>query len=132
MSAYSSNNLSNNSNDFYFDSLELGYEQIKFSLLGVAGVYKLINKRNPKRFYIGSSVNLARRCSEYIHLTNGVRIPQSTSEVEISKSSASDWIFVILNLTSPQLSLIHEQFALIKFEPTINKYFSVVPKINPQ
>lgn len=80
MSAYSSNNLSNNSNYFYFDSLELGYEQIKFSLLGVAGVYKLINKRNPKRFYIGSSVNLARRCSEYIHLTNGVRTPQSTSE----------------------------------------------------
>jgi hypothetical protein len=75
---------------------------------------------------------LARRLSEYINLTNGIRIPHSTSELEISKSSASDWILVILNITYPQLSLIHEQYALIKFEPTINKYFSVVPKINLQ
>jgi len=55
MSTYSSNIIFNNSNDYYFDSLELGYEQIKFSLLGVAGVYKLINKRNTKRFYIARS-----------------------------------------------------------------------------
>jgi len=38
----------------------------------------------------------------------------------------------ILEITSPQLSLIHEQYALIKNRPTINKYFSVVPKLNPQ
>jgi hypothetical protein len=28
--------------------------------------------------------------------------------------------------------LVHEQLALIIWKPTINRYFSVVPRINPQ
>jgi hypothetical protein len=121
-----------NKNVYYFESLGLGYEQIKFTLLGVAGIYKLINKEDPSRFYIGSTVNLSRRLNEYINLTKGIRSPKSKSELEISQTSASGWILIILEITPPQLSLIHEQYALIKYEPTINKYFNVVPKINPQ
>lgn len=43
---------------------EQGCEQIKFKYLGVsrtARVYKLTNKNDPTSFYIGSSINLARR-----------------------------------------------------------------------
>jgi hypothetical protein len=29
---------------------EEGYESIKFTFLGVAGLYMLINKKNPERF----------------------------------------------------------------------------------
>jgi hypothetical protein len=73
-----------------FDSLDYGYTQIKFRFLGVSGVYKLTSKLNPDRFYIGSSTNLARRIGEYENLTKGLRKPQSSSELEISKISASN------------------------------------------
>jgi hypothetical protein len=73
-----------------FDSLEQGCEQIKFKYLGISGVYKLTSKNDPCRFYIGSSNNLARRMEEYNKLTKGLRNPQSSSELEISKTSALD------------------------------------------
>jgi hypothetical protein len=127
---YSNDNLGNISLEY--KSLELAHESLKFYLIGVAGVYKLINSNDPSRFYIGSSVNLSRRIQEYIYLTNGIRRPHSSSEVEISNTPASNWIFVILEFTIPQLALVNEQYALIKFKPTINKYLTVVPRINPQ
>ena len=43
-----------------FDSLESGYNETKSKLLGVSGVYMPINAKDPHRFYIGSSNNLAR------------------------------------------------------------------------
>lgn len=109
-----------------------GYEEIKYSFLGVSGVYKLINKLDTTRFYIGSSVNLSRRMGEYINLTKGIRLPQSSAELEISQISAENLSLEFLEITSPIFSLVFEQYALIKFKPTINKYFSVVPRINPQ
>jgi hypothetical protein len=71
-----------------YDSLEQGYEEIKFKYLGVSGVYKLTNKDDNSRFYIGSSNNLARRMGEYNKLTKGLRNPHSSSELEISKTPA--------------------------------------------
>jgi hypothetical protein len=56
-------NKNNNKERIIFNSLASGYEEIKYSLLGVAGVYKLTNKRDAGRIYIGSSVNLARERS---------------------------------------------------------------------
>jgi len=73
-----------------FFSLEQACEVIKFEYLGVSGVYKLTSKKNQDRFYIGSSNNLARRMEEYNKLTKGLRNPHSSSELEISKTSASD------------------------------------------
>jgi hypothetical protein len=73
-----------------FDSLQEACEQIKFKYLGVSGVYKLTSKNEPNRFYIGSSTNLARRMEEYNKLTKGLRNPHSSSELEISKTSALD------------------------------------------
>jgi hypothetical protein len=99
--------------------VEEGYEQIKFKFIGVSGVYKLINKNDPRcalfsfyfvsfakeelksknrarrsrrkrsRFYIGSSNNLARRMDEYNKLTKGLRNPQSSAELEISKTTSA-------------------------------------------
>jgi GIY-YIG catalytic domain len=71
-----------------FDSLEQGCEQIKFKFIGVSGVYKLTNKNDHSRFYIGSSINLTRRMEEYNKLTKSLRSPRSSSEIEISKTSA--------------------------------------------
>jgi hypothetical protein len=73
-----------------FDSLQEACEQIRFKYLGVSGVYKLTYKHEVNRFYIGSSNNLARRMEEYNKLTKGLRSPHSASELEISKTSASD------------------------------------------
>ena len=73
-----------------FDSLESGCEQIKFKYIGVSGVYRLTNKNDYSRFYIGSSNNLARRMEEYNKLTKGLRNPQSSAELEISKTPASE------------------------------------------
>lgn len=115
-----------------FESLDKGYNIIKFKLLGVSGVYMLVNSQDDQRFYIGSSVNLARRSMEYLHLTNGIRNPQSFSEEEISKTPASKWVFIILAITTPQLSLIKEQYEIIIKKPTINRYLSVIPRINSQ
>lgn len=115
-----------------FDSLEQGCEEIKFKYLGVSGVYKLINKNDPNLFYIGSSNNLARRMEEYNQLTKGLRKPHSSSELEISKTSALNWKFEFLYITTPQTSLVYEQYAILKFKPTINSNLSVIPRINPQ
>jgi len=112
-SAGSGNNMNLDNCPIIFDSLEVGYNQIKLSFLGVGGVYMLINKKNPQRIYIGSSVNLARRFQEYIHLIKGIRQPNSISQEEIKKTVASNWILIILVICTPQLSLVHEQLALI-------------------
>ena len=69
----------NNNKSIKFDSLEQGCEQIKYKYLGVSGVYKLTNKNDLSRFYIGSSNNLARRMEEYNLFTKGLRTPQSAS-----------------------------------------------------
>ena len=82
-------NIDNNKS-IKFDSLEQGYEQIKYKFLGVSGVYKLTNKKKPSRFYVGSSSNLARRIEEYNKLTKGLRNPHSLGELEISKTSSLD------------------------------------------
>ena len=115
-----------------FGSLEQGCQQIKFKYLGVSGVYKLINKNDPNSFYIGSSNNLARRMEEYNKLTKGLRKPRSSSELEVSKISALDWGLEFLYITTPQTSLVYEQYAIIKFKPTINSNLKVIPRINPQ
>ena len=71
-----------------FDSLESGCQQIKYEFIGVSGVYRLTNKRDSSRFYIGSSTDLARRMEEYNKLTLGLRNPHSVVELEISKNPA--------------------------------------------
>nr|AVD96810.1 GIY-YIG homing endonuclease [Ophiostoma novo-ulmi subsp. novo-ulmi] len=121
-----------NSKPIKFDSLEQAYEEIKFQYLGISGVYKLTNKNETSRFYIGSSINLARRMDEYLKLTKGLRKFRSSSELEISKTSASDWNLEFIYITTPQTSLVYEQYAIIKFEPTMNNYINVTPRVNPQ
>lgn len=112
------------------DSLEFCYNKNKTNWDGVAGVYKLTNKINPNRFYIGSSVNLGRRFLEYINIINGVRKSNSSTELELSKSKIHEWKLEILYTGPPQLSLIHEQLFIIEHKPTMNKYYSVVPRVN--
>lgn len=130
------NNISETSNidinkSIKFDSLEQGCEQIKFKYLGVSGVYILTNKIDSSRFYIGSSNNLARRMEEYNKLTKGLRNPHSSSELEISKTSALSWSLEFIYITTPQTSLVFEQYAIIKHKPTINSNLKVIPRINP-
>ena len=124
-------NIDNNQS-IKFDSLQQACEEIKFKFLGVSGVYKLTYKYNPSRFYIGSSNNLARRMEEYNKLTKGLRNPHSSSELEISKTSALDRILEFIFITTPQTSLVFEQYAIIKFKPTINSSYKVIPRVNPQ
>lgn len=52
--------------------------------------------------------------------------------MEISKTSAINWRLEFLYITTPQTSLVYEQYAILKFKPTINNYLSVIPRINPQ
>jgi hypothetical protein len=66
------------------------------------------------------------------YTTSTIGTGSCRTELEISKTSASNWELEIFYVTPPQLSLVYEQYALIKFNPTINKYFNVVPRINPQ
>lgn len=122
----------NNQKLIKFDSLESGCEQIKFKYIGVSGVYRLTNKNDYSRFYIGSSNNLARRMEEYNKLTKGLRNPQSSAELEISKTPASEWCLEFIYITTPQLSLVYEQYAIINLNPSMNSYFKVVPRVNPQ
>ena len=104
----------------------------KYKYLGVSGVYKLTNKNNLNRFYIGSSNNLARRIEEYNKLTQNLRTPHSSSELEISQTPASEWSLEFLYMTTPQLSLVYEQYAILTLKPTMNINFKVIPRVNPQ
>ena len=115
-----------------FNSLEQGCEEIKFKYIGISGVYKLTNKNDLSRFYIGSSNNLARRMDEYNKLTKGLRNPHSLGELEISKTPASKWSLEFIYITAPPLSLVYEQYAITMFKPTINSNFKVIPRVNPQ
>lgn len=69
---------------------------------------------------------------EYNKLTKGLSTPRSSSELEISKNSALDWSLEFIFITTPKTSLAYEQYAIIKFKPTINRTLKVVPRINPQ
>jgi hypothetical protein len=120
-----------NNEPIKFDFLEQACKEIKFKYLGVSGVYKLTNKNNIDRFYIGSSNNLARRMEEYLKLTKGLRNPHSSGELEISLTPASEWSLEFIYLTSPQLSLVYEQYAIIMLKPTINSNYKVIPRVNP-
>jgi len=75
---------------FGYSSLASGMTNINALLTGASGVYMLINNLNPSRYYIGSSVNLGRRFSEYKDLANKVKPPVSKSETEISETSADN------------------------------------------
>lgn len=121
-----------NNESIKFASLEDACKQIKYKFIGVSGVYKLTSKNNSSRFYIGSSSNLARRMEEYNKLTKGLRNPHSASELEISKNSALDWSLEFIYFTTPQTSLVFEQYAILKFKPTINSNYNVTPRVNPQ
>lgn len=117
-----------------FIGLNENFKSFKHFFVGVAGtgVYILINRQDPKRYYVGSTVNLGRRMQEYINLTKGLRKPQSASELEISQTPGDKWNFIILETCLSQLSLIIEQLALITWKPSINRNLGVVPRVNPQ
>ena len=68
---------------------------------------------------------------EYKKLTKGLRNPHSSSELEISKTPALELSLEFLYITTPQLSLVYEQYAIIIFKPTINSNFKVIPRVNP-
>ena len=70
--------------------------------------------------------------NEYNKLTKGLRNFYSSSELEISKTPALEWRLEFLYITTPQLSLVYEQYAIIIFKPTINSNFKVIPRVNPQ
>lgn len=114
------------------EALEEACEEIKCKYIDISGVYKLTNKNDLTRFYIGSSNNLARRMEEYNKLTKGLRSPHSKGELEISKIPALDLSLEFIYITTPQLSLVYEQYAIIKFRPTINSNLKVIPRVNPQ
>jgi hypothetical protein len=122
----------NNKESIVFDSLEDACEQIKYKYIGVSGVYRLTNKKDSTRFYIGSSNNLARRMEEYNKLTKGLSNPRSSAELEISKTPALEWALEFIYITRPELYLVYEQYAIINLKPTINSTFSVIPRVNPQ
>ena len=115
-----------------FNSLEQACEEITFKYIVVSGVYKLTSMSDPSRFYIGSSNNLSRRMEEYNKLTKGLRNLHSSGELEISKIPSYKWGLEFIYITTPQLSLVYEQYAIIRFEPTININFKVIPRLNPQ
>nr|YP_009568489.1 hypothetical protein [Drechslerella brochopaga]QBL02569.1 hypothetical protein [Drechslerella brochopaga] len=69
---------------------------------------------------------------EYNKLIKGLCNPHSSAELEISKASALEWNLEFLYITAPQLSLVYEQYAIIKFKPTININLKVIPRVNPQ
>lgn len=71
-----------------FRNLASALSLIKSNYTGASGVYLLMNLVNPGRFYIGSSVNLGRRMTEYHDLTTGSRTPKSNSEREIANTPA--------------------------------------------
>lgn len=69
---------------------------------------------------------------EYNKLTQGLSNPRSLAELEISDISASKWSLEFLYITAPSLSLVYEQYAIIKLKPTINSTLKVIPRVNPQ
>lgn len=91
----------------------------------------LINNTDPTRYYIGSSVNLARRLGEYYDLTLGERSPKSNSEKEISETPASHWSVLILDIALPAEVRVLEQLAICTYWPSINRSFTVEPLTDP-
>ena len=51
--------------------------------------------------------------------------------MEISKTPATEWSLEFIYITTPQLSLIYEQYAIISLKPTMNKNLQVVPRVSP-
>lgn len=95
-------------------------------LVGSSGVYMLINTTLSSMFYIGSSVNLGRRMTEYSDLINNIRTPGTKFEKTIRASSINDWQVVIMCFVPRHLVLVEEQLAICNYNPTYNVNHSVV------
>lgn len=115
---------------FGYHSLKLGMPKINTLLTGRSGVYLLMNNRNPIRFYIGSSVNLARRFLEYYNLTLGLRTPKSQIEQEVAATTANDWTVIVLDFAIPTEIRVLEQLAIYNFGPTMNRSYTVMPLVD--
>lgn len=67
---------------------------------------------------------------EYNKLTQSLKIPPG--ELEMTKIPASKFSVEFIYITTTQLSLVFEQYAIIKFRHTMNSKFKVIPRVNPQ
>lgn len=113
-------------------SLSDGLADIVSTLTGVSGVYMLFNSEDPSRSYIGSTVNLGRRMTEYCDLTKGLRASGSGSEREIALTPPQGWSVIILDIDLPANVRLLEQLAMYLFRPTINQNYVVNPLVDPK
>lgn len=96
------------------------------TLIGVSGVYMIINTKDPSKFYIGSSVNLGRRIQEYLDIVLGQRASKTSFENILSTSETGDWAVIIIAFVQPSLVLVEEQLAICTFYPSLNVNYSVL------
>jgi len=67
---------------------------------------------------------------EYNKLTQSFL--RSPGELEMTKIPASKFSVEFIYITTTQLSLVFEQYAIIKFRYTMNSKFKIIPRVNSQ
>jgi hypothetical protein len=114
---------SSSTHKFIYDDILASRSQIMKDLKGKAGIYQFINKDDPLKMYIGSSINLWERINE--HLRKGSNSNYTYNSLlyrAIQKYSWNSFKLIILEFTSyiKEDILSREQFYLDLYRPYYN------------
>lgn len=84
-----------------------------------SGVYKWINNVNGNS-YVGSSVNLSKRLSEYLNVNYLLRRDNMTINKALLKYGYSDFSLLILEYCEPDVCIEREQYYIDLYKPEYN------------
>lgn len=87
-----------------------------------SGIYKIQSKIKPERIYVGSAVDIGRRCVHLNHLQNNKHHSKKLQR-HYNKYGEADLIFIIVELCSPEFLTVREQYYIDKLKPYYNCCF---------
>lgn len=91
----------------------------------ISGVYRIKNILNDK-VYVGSSVNISKRWNWHLTRLNAVRHHNKKLQRSWSKHGSRAFVFEIINICSPEMLLIREQFWIDKLK-TVSSGYNILP-----
>jgi group I intron endonuclease len=85
-----------------------------------SAIYKIQSTINPKRFYIGSAVNIKERWYDHLYTLKNNIHKNPRLQNHFNKYGESDLIFIIIELCFPEFLTAREQFYINKLNPFFN------------
>jgi group I intron endonuclease len=91
--------------------------------MSISAIYKIQSQINPKRYYIGSAINIKTRWTTHLNLLLNGRHHSPQLQRHYDKYGIDDLVFIIIEPCFPEFLTIREQYYMNKLKP----YFNCAP-----